>query len=1477
MVLVAGFVLAGGASLLADPTTAEQAKRLVEHWLRREHRPLDVQLGSRIARVLSFTDGSGEVVCYAVHLWPSGFVIVAADDQVEPVIAFAARGRYKHSTDNPLGALVINDLGRRVSVARKVSQGKELQSEGLKVALDRARQKWNVLLREPDSRMAGGIASLPDVRVPPLLETRWDQSNVCGLPCYNYYTPKNYVCGCMATAMAQLMRYFKHPVTGVGTKKFDILVDGVAQTRTLRGGNGAGGPYNWNSMIPAPGCGMSEAERQAIGAICHDAGVAVNTSYAPGGSGGMLPTGQLVSVFGYGNAITAFLSGSIDQTMVNSNLDAALPVLLTLNGGAGGHAVVCDGYGYVSTTPYHHLNLGWGGTDTAWYNLPTVDAYYDFNAVDSCVYNVFTSGSGEIISGRVTDADGNPLADASVTAIGRTGGTYTSTTNSRGIYAITKVPSASQFVLRFTKTGYTIPDVTVTTGTSKMFAAKSGNVWLPGDQNNAPVISVTPESTVDFGEALVGETKDLDAFTVKNVGTGILAGQATVSAPFSIVSASTYRLGPGATQTITIRFGPTKEDVSTATVSFTGAMGAARTVRGTGVKPVLAVEPQTTVDFGEANIGESKELTAFTIRNTGTGTLTGTASVGAPFAVTSGASYSIQAGASQPVKISFSPTSTGTTTKTVTFTGGAGATRSVKGTGTRPVLSVEPPTAVDFGEVEVGQTKDLAAFTVKNTGTGTLAGQATVEAPFVVVSGGTYSLGSGQAQTVTIRFGPTVSGAVSKTVTFTGAGGTARTVSGTGKAAGKPALSVEPLGDVDFGEVEIGKTKDLAAFTVRNVGTGTLSGQVTVAAPFGVVSGETYDLGPGASQSVTIRFAPTSVGSFSQTVMFTGGAGTTRIVTGKGTPAAQPVLEVAPVSAVDFGAVEIGQTRDLDAFTVKNVGTGTLAGQATVAAPFSIVSGGSYSLAANASQIVTIRFSPTAVGAASKQVTFSGGGGATRTVSGTGAVPSRPVLSVEPEGTVSFGDVGVGQSLDLAAFVVRNVGSETLIGTASVAGPFAIVSGGSYSLGSNESQSVTIRFSPTTAVTFSNTVTFTGGGGATRTVTGRGTLTPDTSLTVEPLATVDFGEVVLGESRELNAFVVKNPGTDMLVGEATVAAPFEVVSGGRYQLAAGGSQTVRIRFTPSIAGRTSKIVAFTGGIGAARTVTGCGVTAQVLADKDAVEVPEGGTATFAVKLSRPPAANLTVSVARASGDADITVQSGSTLVFTSANWSVYQTVTLAAAEDPDTDAGRATIRCSAPNWTAKDVIATEAENDLPVLSVEPSTTVSFGEVIVGDTKDLAAFTVKNTGGGTLNGQASVEPPFEIVSGGAYSLGAGETQEVFIRFEPTTAGTVSKVVTFTGGGGALRIVSGTGRILRTIRVEPSRGVPGSTLTITAVNTKFGTRKGRVTIGTVRCKVRTWSSATITCTVPSLPPGQYDVTVKPKSGAKVTAAGAFTLMR
>ena len=470
-----------------DPVSAEQAKAVVRGWLRTDRSPLQTTVGQKVKRVETFNDANGTDLYHVVYLDPEGFVIVAADDLIEPIIGFAPRGQFDPSTKNPLGALVSNDLPNRHARVKGIKAAK---AQGLLLA---AKSKWERLKSMDPAGPGGseplGITTVSDVRVSPLTQTAWSQgTDSSGNACYNYYTPPyaagsaaNYACGCVATAMAQLMRFWQYPVSGVGSASFPIEVNGVSMNRNLRGGNGAGGPYIWSNMVlPTNGSGTL-AQRQAIGALCADVSVSINTDYTTNGSSSSSYNTKVAftNTFGYANAVIGWNNNATIETgglygMVNPNLDAGCPVLFGIGGTSGGHEVVCDGYGYNLSTPYHHLNLGWAGSDTAWYNLPNIDA---FTSVGDCVYNVWTNGTGEIISGRVTDSGGNPVAGVVVTATRFGGGTYTATSNTNGIYALARIPSSSQYTVSASKTGYSYTEQIVTTGQSTDNSYTSGNRW----------------------------------------------------------------------------------------------------------------------------------------------------------------------------------------------------------------------------------------------------------------------------------------------------------------------------------------------------------------------------------------------------------------------------------------------------------------------------------------------------------------------------------------------------------------------------------------------------------------------------------------------------------------------------------------------------------------------------------------------------------------------------------------------------------------------------------------------------------------------------------------------------------------------------------------------------------------------------------------------------------------------------------------
>jgi hypothetical protein len=512
------------SGLWARPRAADEAEKVVTGWLKTNARPLGMTLGREVMNVETFTDDNGRPIYYIVYLQEprkagtqaAGFVVVSADDLVEPIIGFADDGTFEPSLESPLGALVTNDLGERIAAVRN-SFSLQVETPG------GPQSKWRHFISLAEASESGfvlmGLNSIPDVRVDALVKSKWGQSDICGGNCFNYYTPKNYPCGCTATAMAQLMRYYEYPTAEmkIVREQFRITVDGISEYVYMHGGDGNGGPYEWSLMVLEPDCSTTLEQRQAIGALCYDASVAVETEYSDSSSASNLQNARdaLVSTFKYSNAIRVWdydssIGGDWLNDMVNTNLDAGYPVILGITNKEteAGHAVLADGYGYDFSTLYHHLNMGWKGSDDVWYNLPRIDyaGPGSYDAISGCVYNIFTTGSGEIISGRVTDMSGNPISDATIMAYGG-GGPYSAITNDKGIYALAKVRAYSTFTIRAIKSGYSFKPQQVTTQKSGNSRYESGNKWgvdFVGDDTSAfPCISdcfIEDFETVDFNK-----------------------------------------------------------------------------------------------------------------------------------------------------------------------------------------------------------------------------------------------------------------------------------------------------------------------------------------------------------------------------------------------------------------------------------------------------------------------------------------------------------------------------------------------------------------------------------------------------------------------------------------------------------------------------------------------------------------------------------------------------------------------------------------------------------------------------------------------------------------------------------------------------------------------------------------------------------------------------------------------------------------
>ena len=454
---------------------------------------LDGELGVAIDEEPTVVKGEyrGEeiVLAYLFAYRPQGWILVSADDRTEPVVAFAAEGApdldANANARSFVTSLLLDEYAAMEAAeavptadadggAGPAPAAAEVAEASAQSAARRAKYAAAAPAFDcPLPTAAQELQSVSDPRVDKLLKTTWGQGDT-------YYVPVSGApVGCVQTAEAQVLYYHRWPQSGIGKLTGYPSGQGVNPPLTTRGGDGEGGPYDWNAMGKSDNDGY-----MARSALMYDLGVINGVNWKSGGSGANLNISRLKSDLGYASAFECYgTSGyySTNQTdvqrcnMTNAlccNLDAGFPCP-NAGGGVGGsgsgHQTVVDGYGFQDGLLYFHVNMGWGGSWDAYFIAPRFDSY----ALYEIDYNVFPKTTGEIISGRVTDAGGKGMQGVTVTVTDSSGGVKTATTNARGIWYVI-VPSATTHTVVASRSGYTSKTRTVTVGTSSY---TPGNRW----------------------------------------------------------------------------------------------------------------------------------------------------------------------------------------------------------------------------------------------------------------------------------------------------------------------------------------------------------------------------------------------------------------------------------------------------------------------------------------------------------------------------------------------------------------------------------------------------------------------------------------------------------------------------------------------------------------------------------------------------------------------------------------------------------------------------------------------------------------------------------------------------------------------------------------------------------------------------------------------------------------------------------------
>lgn len=148
-----------------------------------------------------------------------------------------------------------------------------------------------------------------------------------------------------------------------------------------------------------------------------------------------------------------------------------------------------------------------------------------------------------------------------------------------------------------------------------------------------------------------------------------------------------------------------------------------------------------------------------------------------------------------------------------------------------------------------------------------------------------------------------------------------------------------------------------------------------------------------------------------------------------------PIVSLT-TSTLNFGSLSVGTTSNMTV-TVRNAGAGTLSGSVSATLPFSVVSGGTYSLGSNQSQVVTLRYAPTSAGSHSQSLTFSGGGGTTLSVSGSAWAPLTGNSFSATAGTITSPFVTTGTYISQASETTLAASGRAVYG-------FTVTNAGSY-------------------------------------------------------------------------------------------------------------------------------------------------------------------------------------------------------------------------------------------------------------------------------------------------------------------------------------------------------------------------------------------------------------------------------------------------
>lgn len=631
--------------------------------------------------------------------------------------------------------------------------------------------------------------------------------------------------------------------------------------------------------------------------------------------------------------------------------------------------------------------------------------------------------------------------------------------------------------------------------------------------------------------------------------------------------------------------------------------------------PTIALAPAS-LSFGSVNVGASASLVT-QVQNTGTASLTisniqrcTTPATSAEYTWSPGAlPITVAAGASASLTVAYAPTAAGSDTGCIALTtdasNGPTTNLAVSGTGVVPAAPkiAVAPTALSFGNVTVGSSTPKT-FTISNTGTAPLTGtvaRAGGTSSEYTVSPASFNVSAGGNQVVTVTYAPADTNTDGGSITVTSNDATSPSVSvaltGAGVAAPAPSIALSPA-SLSFGTVTAGGS---AALTVQVQNTGTAPLGVTQIARCASPATSTeftwspagpFTVAAGGSTAVTVTYAPTGAGADTGCIAFSSNDTANPVVslnvTGTGQAAAAPKIAVAPTS-LGFGNVTVGGSSS-KTFAISNTGNATLTGtvaRATGTSAEYTFSPASFSVAAGASQVVTVTYAPADTSTDGGSLLVSSNDTASPTLSvalsGTGVVAPTPAIAVSPS-SLGFGTVTLGASASLTA-QIQNAGTATLnvTGIALCSGTsaeFTWAPAAPLSVAPGQSATLTVAYKPTDAGTDSGCLALTSDDPASPTVnlgvSGAGAVQAVATILLDP-GSLDFGTVIVGTTASRTT-EVRNTGNAAL--EVTSITPcagtpatFAWAPAAPFTVAAGQSVTLTAAYAPTAAAAESGCLA----------------------------------------------------------------------------------------------------------------------------------------------------------------------------------------------------------------------------------------------------------------------------------------------------------------